>query len=91
MSNGTTSASAAVPSTTITTATGFNGNGGGGGQGQVIDEDFLQTGRTGRRNALADILDENKARATTAGLTETLQALNFGGGKSFLLSFDNFT
>lgn len=88
MSNGTTSASSGVPSTTTTTVAGAGsgdggGGGGGAGQGQMIDENFLQTGRTGRRNALGDILDENKTLATTAGLTETLQALNFGNGESF--------
>ncbi|CAB3359252.1 Hypothetical predicted protein [Cloeon dipterum] len=36
--------------------------------------DFLTTGRTGRRNAMPDILNEN-AKASTADLPEKLQAL----------------
>ena len=49
-----------------------------------IDDEFLNTGRTGRRNALGDILDENSAYLTTAELPDQLSSLSFessGGGK----------
>ncbi|XP_050432843.1 uncharacterized protein LOC126840895 [Adelges cooleyi] len=45
-------------------------------QSQYVDisPDFLTTGRTGRRNALPDILGEHKL-TTTADLPDRLQAL----------------
>lgn len=45
-----------------------------------VDE-FLNTGRTGRRNALGDILDENSAYLTTAELPDQLSSLSFESGK----------
>lgn len=62
----------------------------------VSQEEFLSTGRTGRRNALGDILDQNSAFLSTADLPDQLQALSFesspSGGKcihfnGFLISF----
>ena len=47
----------------------------------VVVDDFLSTGRTGRRNALADILDEKTAYLSTADLPDQLQSLSFGPGK----------
>ncbi|XP_027195863.1 uncharacterized protein LOC113790397 isoform X2 [Dermatophagoides pteronyssinus] len=50
-----------------------------------IDDEFLNTGRTGRRNALGDILDENSAYLTTAELPDQLSSLSFessGGDQS---------
>lgn len=43
-----------------------------------ISPDFLTTGRTGRRNALPDILGEHKL-TTTADLSTRLQALTTNG------------
>ncbi|KAH9388266.1 hypothetical protein TYRP_009479 [Tyrophagus putrescentiae] len=40
--------------------------------------EFLSTGRTGRRNALGDILDANTAFLSTADLPDQLSALSFG-------------
>lgn len=42
--------------------------------------EFLSTGRTGRRNALGDILDANTAFLSTADLPDQLSALSFGSG-----------
>ena len=47
----------------------------------VFVQEFLSTGRTGRRNALGDILDEKTAYITTAGLSDQLEAMSFGAGK----------
>lgn len=41
-------------------------------------KEFLSTGRTGRRNALPDILGEH-ASTTTAGLPEKFESLDAGG------------
>ncbi|KAH9530114.1 uncharacterized protein LOC124491357 [Dermatophagoides farinae] len=46
-----------------------------------VDE-FLNTGRTGRRNALGDILDENSAYLTTAELPDQLSSLSFESDQS---------
>lgn len=43
-----------------------------------ISPDFLTTGRTGRRNALPDILGEHKL-TSTADLPDRLQALTTNG------------
>lgn len=40
--------------------------------GATID-DFVRTGRTGRRNALPDVLSLGHANVTTAGLPEVLE------------------
>jgi len=52
-----------------------------------ISPDFLTTGRTGRRNALPDILGEHKL-TSTADLPDRLQALttNEGAGTSNMQS-----
>ena len=47
----------------------------------VVVDEFLSTGRTGRRNALGDILDEKTAFLSTADLPDQLSALSFGAGK----------
>lgn len=39
-------------------------------------EDFLSTGRTGRRNAMPDILDEQKAAVGTGSLQFDMEKLN---------------
>ncbi|KAI5693978.1 hypothetical protein M8J76_010188 [Diaphorina citri] len=44
-------------------------------QARDISKDFLTTGRTGRRNALPDILGEN-ARTSVADLPDQLGALS---------------
>lgn len=41
--------------------------------------DFLTTGRTGRRNAMPDILNEH-AKSSTADLPEKLEQLTCSGG-----------
>jgi len=40
-------------------------------------EGFVATGRTGRRNALPDILDDNVTKTSTADLPEGLDKLSF--------------
>lgn len=47
----------------------------------VIVDEFLNTGRTGRRNALGDILDENTAHLSTSALPDQLSSLTFSNGK----------
>lgn len=47
-----------------------------------ISPDFLTTGRTGRRNALPDILGEHKL-TSTADLPDRLQALTTNGNFHF--------
>lgn len=45
----------------------------------VVDtQEFLQTGRTGRRNALPDILSEQHAHTATADLAAKMQELSTG-------------
>lgn len=39
-------------------------------------EDFIATGRTGRRNAMPDILDSEKAAVSTGGLPFEMEKLN---------------
>ena len=36
---------------------------------------FLSTGRTGRRNALADVMDEKYVNTSSAGLPDALEGL----------------
>lgn len=45
----------------------------------ALPTEFLVTGRTGRRNAMPDILDPPHAGTTTAGLPERLQQLATSG------------
>ncbi|XP_054156510.1 cAMP-dependent protein kinase inhibitor alpha-like [Oppia nitens] len=52
----------------------------GGNQTQVTAEsvdDFLNTGRTGRRNAMPDILEEKSCQLSTSDLPQELEKLNF--------------
>lgn len=50
-----------------------------------ISPDFLTTGRTGRRNALPDILGEHKL-TSTADLPDRLQALTTNGNLNYTFS-----
>ncbi|KAL7646241.1 UNVERIFIED_CONTAM: hypothetical protein RMT77_003150 [Armadillidium vulgare] len=45
-------------------------------------EQFIATGRTGRRNAVPDIHDEAVATTSTADLPDVLQKLTCGEGTS---------
>ena len=45
--------------------------------GMAID-DFVRTGRTGRRNALPDVLAMEHANITAAGLPEVLENFTIG-------------
>ena len=47
-------------------------------EGEEVD-DFIASGRVGRRNALPDILDEKHAETSTASLPETLAKLSCSG------------
>ena len=49
----------------------------------VNPDEFLNTGRTGRRNALGDILDQTSAFLTTADLPDQFQSLSFSGDGKF--------
>ena len=42
-------------------------------------EEFIATGRTGRRNAMPDILDSQKAAVSTGGLPFDMEKLNCSG------------
>ena len=42
-------------------------------------EDFIATGRTGRRNAMPDILDSQKASVGTGSLQFDMEKLNCSG------------
>lgn len=42
-------------------------------------EEFISSGRTGRRNAMADILDSKRASTSTAGLDVDLSGLKCSG------------
>jgi hypothetical protein len=48
----------------------------------VVVHDFVRTGRTGRRNAMPDVLSEKHAQVSTAGLAEVLDSMNFGASTS---------
>lgn len=53
-------------------------------------DDFLQTGRTGRRNAMPDIHGQNAA-ISTADLPDSLQKLSCAGKHTLrMLNSDNF-
>lgn len=45
-------------------------------------QSFVRTGRTGRRNAMPDVLSQKHAHVTTAGLAEVLDSINFGASTS---------
>ena len=45
----------------------------------AVLEDFVNTGRTGRRNAVPDILDEKTASVSTGGLPFDMEKLNCSG------------
>ena len=70
-----------------TAKAGGQGSGQGQGQGgkaEAMDEskgleDFLNTGRTGRRNAMADIGDENIASISTSQLPLDMAKLSCAG------------
>ena len=47
--------------------------------GGVAVEDFISTGRTGRRNAVADITDARVAGVTTAGMDFSFDQLSMAG------------
>ena len=47
--------------------------------GGVAVEDFINTGRTGRRNAVADITDARVAGVTTAGMDFSFDQLSMAG------------
>lgn len=47
--------------------------------GGVSVEDFIASGRTGRRNAMPDILDSKRAGVGTGGLAEGMEKLNCSG------------
>lgn len=42
----------------------------------AVLEDFVNSGRTGRRNAVPDILDEKAAAVSTGGLPFDMEKLN---------------
>ena len=52
-------------------------------EGEEVD-DFIASGRVGRRNALPDILDEKHAETSTASLPETLAKLSCSGTFFFM-------
>lgn len=45
----------------------------------TVLDDFVNSGRTGRRNAVADILDEKAAKVSTGGLPFDMEKLNCSG------------
>lgn len=45
----------------------------------VAIEDFINTGRTGRRNAMADILDAKIGSHSSAGMDFSLEKLSVAG------------
>ena len=47
-------------------------------EGEEVD-DFIATGRVGRRNALPDILNDKHAGTSTADLPDTLSKLTCSG------------
>lgn len=48
----------------------------------VVVHDFVRTGRTGRRNAMPDVMSEQHVQVSTAGLAEVLDSINFGPSTS---------
>ena len=55
-------------------------------EGEEVD-DFIATGRVGRRNALPDILNDKHAGTSTADLPDTLSKLTCSG-RSALLTYE---
>jgi hypothetical protein len=53
--------------------------GNGTGKSDELQDEFINTGRIGRRNALHDILDESHSETTTADLPLKLSALTTNG------------
>jgi hypothetical protein len=53
--------------------------GNGTGKADELQDEFINTGRIGRRNALHDILDESHCETTTADLPLKLSALTTNG------------
>ena len=47
--------------------------------GGLSIEEFIASGRTGRRNAMPDILDSERAGVGTGGLAEGMEKLNCSG------------
>jgi len=47
-------------------------------------EEFIAAGRTGRRNAMPDILHSNHASVGTGGLAEEMDKLNCAGTNKLL-------
>lgn len=43
---------------------------------------FIETGRTGRRNALSDVTEHGVVSTSTAGVAEAMESLNVGGKKA---------
>lgn len=50
--------------------------------GGVAVEDFINTGRTGRRNAVADITDARVAGVSTSGMDFSFDQLSMADSKS---------
>ncbi|CAG2164760.1 unnamed protein product [Oppiella nova] len=75
-STSTTSTSNSSANCSPTSASSSGGS--GDTPGQSVDE-FLNTGRTGRRNAMPDILEEKSSQLSTSDLPNELQKLNFNG------------
>ena len=44
----------------------------------MVVDNFVRTGRTGRRNALPDVFAAGHAEVTTAGLPEVLENFSIG-------------
>ena len=60
-------------------------------EGEEVD-DFIATGRVGRRNALPDILNDKHAATSTADLPDTLSKLTCSGrmsASSFVIERNN--
>ena len=49
---------------------------------ETLIQDFVKSGRTGRRNAMPDILDEGKVNLSTADLPGGLDGLDLSSGQS---------
>jgi len=45
---------------------------------EMVVDNFVRTGRTGRRNALPDVFAAGHAEVTTAGLPEVLENFSIG-------------
>ncbi len=47
---------------------------------------FIDTGRTGRRNALPDVSEQGAISTSTAGMAEAMNSLSFQSGESWAMS-----